>query len=204
METQCMNPIIFFDELDKVSHNEKGNEIIGTLMHLVDFSQNHKFHDNYLQGIDLDLSRCIFIFSYNDENMIDPILRDRITMINMDGFQVKEKISIAKNYLITEILESIGLNQEEVEFPEETVQYIINNYADEKGVRKLKECLETIYLKINLYSMAFSQGTTNLTLPYHIPDFKLPLVVSRELAKELLKERNKDSSKEIITNSLYL
>ena len=78
MEKKCMNPIIFIDELDKVSKTEHGKEIIGILTHLVDNTQNMNFQDKYFNGIDLDLSKVLFIFSYNDVNAIDKILLDRI------------------------------------------------------------------------------------------------------------------------------
>ena len=74
MEKKCMNPIIFIDELDKVSRSEHGKEIIGILTHLVDETQNEAFQDKYFTGINLDLSKALFIFSYNDPSHIDKIL----------------------------------------------------------------------------------------------------------------------------------
>ena len=71
MEKKCMNPIIFIDELDKVSRTEHGKEIIGILTHLVDTTQNMSFQDKYFNGIDLDMSKVLFIFSYNDVSLID-------------------------------------------------------------------------------------------------------------------------------------
>ena len=81
-----MNPVIYFDELDKVSDTPKGEEIIGILTHLTDTSQNSKFHDKYFSEIDFDLSKCLFIFSYNDERKVNPILRDRMYRINTSGY----------------------------------------------------------------------------------------------------------------------
>ena len=83
METKCMNPIIFIDELDKVSKTEHGKEIIGILTHLVDSTQNDTFQDKYFSGIDIDLSKVLFIFSYNDVEKIDKILLDRIIVLNL-------------------------------------------------------------------------------------------------------------------------
>ena len=74
IETKCMNPIIFIDELDKVSKTEHGKEIIGILTHLVDDTQNNCFQDKYFSGINLDLSKALIIFSYNDVECIDRIL----------------------------------------------------------------------------------------------------------------------------------
>ena len=74
MENKCMNPIIFIDELDKVSKTENGKEIIGILTHLIDPTQNESFQDKYFSGIDIDMSKALFIFSYNDVSVIDKIL----------------------------------------------------------------------------------------------------------------------------------
>ena len=84
METKCMNPIIFIDELDKVSRTEHGKEIIGILTHLIDPTQNDSFQDKYFTGIDLDLSKALFVFSYNDVDSIDRILLDRIHRVKFD------------------------------------------------------------------------------------------------------------------------
>ena len=89
MQTQCMNPIIYFDELDKVSETKKGEEIINMLIHLIDTSQNTEFQDKYYSGIDINISRCIFIFSYNDKSKINPILLDRLLNIETNGFEKK-------------------------------------------------------------------------------------------------------------------
>jgi len=86
METKCMNPIIYIDELDKVSGTEHGKEIIGILTHMTDPVQNKEFHDKYFQGINIDLSKVLFVFSYNDRHLIDRILRDRIQEITVKSF----------------------------------------------------------------------------------------------------------------------
>ena len=78
IQCKTMNPIIYFDELDKISDTPKGEEIIGILTHLTDTTQNDKFHDKYFSEIDFDMSKYLFIFSYNDETKINPILKDRM------------------------------------------------------------------------------------------------------------------------------
>ena len=108
MEKKCMNPIIFIDELDKVSKSEHGKEIIGILTHLVDSTQNESFQDKYFNGIDLDLSKALFIFSYNDPSAIDRILLDRIHRIKFDNLSVEEKLVISNKYLLPEINKNIG------------------------------------------------------------------------------------------------
>ena len=100
MSSKCMNPIIYFDELDKVSQTYKGQEVIHFLTHLTDQSQNSLFQDNYFPGINIDLSKCLFIFSFNDETKVDRILKDRMYVINTKGFNTKDKIKICKDHLL--------------------------------------------------------------------------------------------------------
>ena len=92
MEAKCLNPIIFIDELDKISRTEHGKEIIGILTHLVDSSQNDAFQDKYFAGIDIDLSKALIIFSYNDASLIDRILLDRIHRVKFGALTLEEKI----------------------------------------------------------------------------------------------------------------
>lgn len=150
INAKCMNPVIFFDELDKVSETAKGEEIINILMHLTDSTQNSHFNDKYFQGIDFDLSKCIFIFSFNEEWKINRILKDRMYIIRTDGFQLNEKIKISKNYLIPRIINSVGYNVDNIIISDDIIKFIIENYTFEGGVRRLKECVLEICKEINL------------------------------------------------------
>ena len=96
MQSRCMNPVLYFDELDKISTTPHGEEIVGMLIHLTDRTQNSQFHDKYFAGVDFDLSQCLFVFSFNDESKIHPILRDRIQVINCSGYTVEDKTAILK------------------------------------------------------------------------------------------------------------
>jgi len=156
MECKSMNPIIYFDELDKVSDTPRGQEIIGILTHLTDTSQNAEFHDKYFSEVSLDLSKCLFIFSYNDEHAVNPILKDRMYRIQTKGYDTKEKITIARDYLLPKIREQVSFSAEDIVIPDETLQYIISTphlTKNESGVRNLKRCLEIIYTKLNLYRL---------------------------------------------------
>lgn len=153
-ETQCMNPVIYFDELDKISDTPKGEEIAGVLCHLTDPSQNSEFHDKYFSGIDFDISKAIFIFSYNDESKVNKILLDRMTKIHTKGFGTNEKLQISKNYLIPRMCKDVGFNEKDIIFPDEIIKSIITNKTlDEKGVRNLKRCFETIISKLNVIKL---------------------------------------------------
>ena len=149
MENKCMNPIIFIDELDKVSNTEHGKEIIGILTHLIDQTQNDSFQDKYFNGINLDLSKALFIFSYNDADLIDRILLDRIHRIKFDHLSLEDKLVISKNYLLPEIFKKMGL-EDVIYFDDDVIKYIIDEWTCEPGVRKLKEILFEIVGEINL------------------------------------------------------
>lgn len=151
MECKCMNPIIFIDELDKVSESVHGKEITGILTHLTDSSQNEGFSDKYFSGIDIDLSKCLIIFSYNDVNKVDRILLDRIHEINFKSITLQEKIIIAKKYMIPELCKTVGF-RDEIIISEDIIKFIIETYTLEAGCRKLKEKLIEILRDINLKS----------------------------------------------------
>ena len=154
IRSKSMNPVIFFDELDKVSNTPRGDEIIGILTHLTDTTQNSKFHDKYFSEIDFDLSRALFIFSYNDEKKINAILRDRMYHVKTEGYNADQKIIIANNYLLPKIRKQINFSDDDITIERDVLNYIIANHtSDEKGVRNFKRCLEIIHTKLNLYRL---------------------------------------------------
>lgn len=164
METKCMNPIIYFDELDKVSKSEHGREIIGILTHLTDSSQNKEFADKYFAGIKFDLSKILIVFSYNDASLIDRILRDRITEIKISPYSKSEKIKIADNFIIPQLLEITGYSKDDIIIGHEEIKYIIDTYTIEAGVRKLKEKIFELIREVNLRRIFDDE----IKLPYTI------------------------------------
>jgi ATP-dependent Lon protease len=149
-----MNPVIYFDELDKISETAKGEEIAGILTHLTDTSQNASFHDKYFAEIDFDLSKCLFIFSYNDASRVNPILLDRMYRIEANGYSKKDKTQIAQNYLIPKICKEVGFATGDIVISDEVIEYIVEHMTDgEEGVRNLKRCLEIIHTKLNLFRL---------------------------------------------------
>ena len=129
---------IYIDELDKISKT-KGKEIIGILTHLTDSTQNDQFNDKYFSGIDIDLSKVLFIFSYNDFSLLDTNL-SRIHRVRFKHLSKRDKITIIEDYILPEILEMVGFSKESVKFDKDTIEFIITcAYTYEAGVRKLKE-----------------------------------------------------------------
>jgi ATP-dependent Lon protease len=173
--SECMNPIIFIDEVDKVSNTEYGKEIISILTHLTDATQNDNFEDKYFAGIPLDLSKALIVFSFNDISVIDPILKDRITVIETKAYTLQEKIHIIKNYMIPEILKDVGFSKDEIVFSDSIITFIIERYTHEAGVRKIKEKLVDIIRDINL---------TNTCESY------IPFIVTIEYIEQLFKNIN--------------
>jgi len=188
IESKSMNPVIYFDELDKVSDSARGQEIIGILTHLTDSSQNNEFHDKYFSEINFDLSKCLFIFSYNDESKVNPILKDRMYRIQTKGYDTKEKMVIAKNYILSKIREQVNFKDEDIVIPDDTLQYIITNHAftkNEEGVRNLKRCLEIIYTKLNLFRLM--KPEENFFLKDMNIKVEFPFTVTRQHADILIK-----------------
>ena len=192
IQTKSSNPIIFFDELDKVGH--KTEEIYSVLTHLTDTTQNSEFHDNYFSEIDLDLSACLFVFSFNDESLINPILRDRMYTIEVPGYNVKDKIIISQKHLIPGIIKDIGLKPSDIIMSEEIIKYIIEITKDEDGVRNLKRSLEIVYSKLNLFRIL---KTT--TIFDKIIDVNFPFNVTKEIIDSLLKPYKRRESMNIST-----
>ena len=183
-DSKCMNPVFYFDELDKISDTHKGDEIIHLLTHLTDSSQNSLFQDNYFPGIYLDLSKALFIFSYNDETKINKILKDRMYTIPTKGFNTKDKIKISHNFLIPKIFDTYSFSKEEIIFNDDIITKIIEKYTgNEEGVRNLNRCIETIVSKINIYHLT----NDKVELSFKISDFKLPFHVNEDHLNILLK-----------------
>lgn len=188
--TQCMNPVIFFDELDKLSTTKAGEEIAGMLMHLTDTTQNDRFSDKYFSGIDFDLSKAMFIFSYNDPHKLNPILRDRLTEIKFNSFKKNDKVIIAKTFLIKRACENIGLKYDDYIFPEDTITTLIERYTanEESGVRSLKRIIETLFLRINLYQLPQTLNISyrNLKMKQTGGKYKIGERVVSELLKDMV------------------
>jgi ATP-dependent Lon protease len=192
IDSKCMNPVIYFDELDKISDTPKGEEIAGILTHLTDTSQNSQFHDKYFADIDFDLSKCLFIFSYNDESKVNPILRDRMYRIQTKGYDKKQKTVISYQYLLPKIQEQVKFNNDEIILPEESIHYIIETHCNkEDGVRSLKRCLEIIHTKLNLYRLM--KPGSNLFEEDMSIKVEFPFTITKDIVDKLIKKERDDN-----------
>ena len=190
IQCKSTNPVIYFDELDKISETPKGDEIVGILTHLTDTTQNSQFHDKYFSEIAFDLSKCLFIFSYNDESRVNRVLLDRMFRIRTSGYSAKEKVTITQNYLVPKIVEQVKFSPEDIRIPSDIVEYIVENYTEkEEGVRNLKRCLEIIHTKLNLHRL-MTPGTIVSMFPkeFKSNEVVFPFTVTRNNLEHLLKK----------------
>ena len=193
VDSKCMNPVIYFDELDKISDTPKGEEIAGILTHLTDTSQNTQFHDKYFAEVDFDLSKCLFIFSYNDESKINPILRDRMYRIHTKGYDKKQKTIIANDYLLPTIRSQVKFSTEDIVIPEETLHYMMENFCNkEDGVRNMKRCLEIVHTKLNLYRLM--KPDTNLFEENMTLKVSFPFTVTVDVVNKLIKKEGGETN----------
>ena len=154
IDSKISNPILYFDELDKVSETDNGKDIYSFLCYLTDTTQNNEFSDHYFYGMKFDLSKIFYIFTFNDISKIDKILLDRLNIIHVDTPNDKDIIYILKNYNIPEIIQNIGIKHN-INLHDDDVETIIkycNQYVDKNtssGIREYYRVIEKIFLEIN-------------------------------------------------------
>ena len=185
MDNKCLNPIILIDEVDKISKTEHGREIIGVLTHLLDPSQNKQFQDKYFSGIDIDLSKVLFILSYNDPSLLDPIMLDRVHRIKFDSLSIEDKLIICNKYILPELYKKFNL-ENCIRMPDEVLKFIIKEYTLEAGVRKLKEKLFEII------------GELNLTLFNEHNQISIPITLTEENIKNYYFKDKRENKIEVI------
>lgn len=181
------NPVIYFDELDKVSDSRHGEEIINTLIHITDFTQNFDFRDKYFSEVPIDLSRCIIIFSYNNAELINPILKDRMVTIKASGYNIHDKLEISKKHMLPKIIQEYGFQQADIVIDDDILTYIINLTEDEEGVRKLRRSLEDIVSQLNVMRL-LQKGLKETDKA-----IEFPYIITQDVAKELMSKK-KDSN----------
>jgi ATP-dependent Lon protease len=199
MHAGSMNPVLYFDEVDKVSSTPHGEEIVSMLIHLTDRSQNTQFHDRYFSGIDFDVSQCLFVFSFNDIDKVHPILRDRMNVINCSGYTEKDKRVILKDYIWPQIVNRLRFKENEVILDDTAATFLILEYStEEKGVRTLIRTVETMMTRLNMLRVSDSESMKEYCF-YMKVDF--PLVINRKIASTLLSGIEKKDSE--IWRTLY-
>jgi ATP-dependent Lon protease len=166
---ETKDPVFMLDEIDKVGRDFRGDPA-SALLEALDPEQNATFRDNYLD-VTFDLSKVLFITT---ANMLDPIaepLRDRMEIIELQGYSEEEKLHIARRYLVPRQVEENGITAEQIEFPDEALRYVIRHYTREAGVRSLERTIGTVCRK---QARRLAEGKTE------------KLVVTQEIVQEFL------------------
>ena len=172
------NPVFMLDEIDKIGQDWRGDPS-SALLEVLDPAQNGTFRDHYLD-VDFDLSQVIFIATANQLGTIPPPLRDRMEIIQLDGYTELEKLQIAKRHLIQRQLKAHGLREDEVTFMDDAVHKIVRDYTREAGVRNLERQIAAICRK----------GIVNLT-----DNGWSHVVITSELVREYLKNERFESER---------
>jgi len=184
MHSGAMNPVLYFDELDKVSTTPHGEEIISMLIHLTDRSQNTQFHDRYFSGIDFDVSQCLFVFSFNDIDKVHPILRDRMNVINCGGYGEADKRIILKEHIWPQIVKRLKFKEDDVVLDDSAITTLILDHStDERGVRNLIRTVESMMTRLNMLRVADDESMKEYCFYMKI---SFPLVIDRKVAQVLL------------------
>ncbi|MBQ6731528.1 MAG: endopeptidase La, partial [Paludibacteraceae bacterium] len=140
------NPVFILDEIDKVGADYKGDPA-SALLEVLDPEQNCAFHDNYLD-VNYDLSKVLFIATANTLSTISPALLDRMELINISGYIMQEKIEIAQRHLIPDEWKNHGITKKQASIQKRALQYIVERYTKESGVRTLDKRIATIARKV--------------------------------------------------------
>lgn len=192
IESKCSNPVFFFDEVDKVSSTPKGDEIINSLIHLIDPAQNSHIRDKYFP-FDIDFSKCLFVFAYNDASKISPILLDRIKRIRLNSPSSEEKHTIIQKHIIPKTLSKAKTS---FNFEEGVLKYIINKNESEIGMRSIEKDVEHIVSCASLTKSYGNASIIGIDKPY-----KVSKHISVDFTKDLFK--NKEREKEYPINMMY-
>jgi ATP-dependent Lon protease len=179
------NPVFILDEIDKISKDFRGDPS-SALLEVLDPEQNNTFLDNYLE-VDYDLSKVLFIATSNSLDTIQPALRDRMEIIEINGYTLEEKVEIAKKYLLPKQLEEHGITSKELQFNDEAFQKIIEHYTRESGVRSLERKIAAV-VRNAAKSIAQEQSYIKKVTPAQVlkvlgtEDFDRDVYESEELA----------------------
>ena len=208
INSKIMNCIIHFDEIDKISNNNHGQEIFNTLLHLTDSTTNNQYNcDNYFAGIEFDLSRILFIFTYNDPNKIDPIFADRIYKINISNYNYSEKFEIIQKHLINNIIKTFNFKKDDISFTEESIKYLIEKSMISDGLRTIKNNIQIIISRINTLLLTNENQANIIQLNYkklYKKYKKLPVLILKHHIDLLLEDSIYEEPIELKYPHIYL
>lgn len=181
LKSKKLDTLILLDEIDKIPKTEEGNSITSVLLHVLDKTQNNRFRDMYIPEIHLDLSKILFICSANSVDDIDPVLRDRMNIITISGYDLHEKINIVKKYIFPKIKNDLNILNSDIIIDDKEIQYLIEKkIKDSFGMREIERKLHELCEKIMLLKMS------NIKFSYKLTDLKFPYKINKSTIDNLL------------------
>jgi ATP-dependent Lon protease len=186
----CNNGIIFFDEIDKISESIEGIEVVNQLIHILDHTQNNIFYDKYISEIPIDLSNIWFICSLNNIDLINPILKNRLYIVDVEGYGILQKIEIGRNIVIPKKLKEYNLDNL-VFFENIVIEHIIGkSKKNDTGVREFKRNIDKICKRLDILRTSINvDGTYGiLDWSFKIENLKFPLKMTIKHIDILLKD----------------
>ena len=183
----CDNGILFFVEVDKVGHDNKSQEVSKKLMHITDFTQNTIYSDNYCSELNFDMSKIWYMFSMNDSNNIDPVLRDRMYIINVPGYDVKDKLKILENHILPNVVERYKMDKNDIILDSDVQRFIIGRCKEEKGIRELQRVIEMIYRKLDVLCDLSKDPDNDVKMSFSIDKFTVPHKLTNIDVRTLMK-----------------
>jgi ATP-dependent Lon protease len=188
---KCLNPVFFFDELDKVSCSEYGMELIHGLNDITDQSRNTAIFDQYLQ-LPMDLSRAIIVFAYNHSEVIPETLRSRIHEIEIEPYDTAGKIAMCRQFFIPKSCRNLNFDIKQVDFTDEALKHVISHYChNELGVRELERRIDEIILKLNWHRKTGNSDHTKNKKTHKNP--KIEYNLTRKVVERLLSNSQLES-----------
>lgn len=187
--------IVLLDEIDKLSgkdnDNPQGANIQHALLHITDYTQNHEFTDAFLNEFPHDLSNIWYMYGMNQDEWLDPVLKDRLTILEIEPYTPREMTEIIKRHLLPEALKNVNIPRDQVSITDNACSQILTIFADqikETGVRPVQRAIRTLATRINLLrTNTLPDGTTGqLKIRFAFPGFKLPLVIDNEVVDRLI------------------
>ena len=185
LKSKRLDTVILLDEIDKIQPNtSEGQSVSSVLLHVLDRTQNNKFRDLYMPEVCLDLSKILFICAANSLDEIDPVLKDRMTIIEIEGYNIEDKIEITKKHLFPKIRGELGFLEKDIIFPDNEIKYMIKNYTD--GQLGMRNCEKKIYQLCE--RLALLKYVKDIDFSFKINNFKFPVKISTDIIDKLLQK----------------
>lgn len=173
LKSKRLDTVVLLDEIDKIPYTQEGRSISSVLLHVLDRTQNHRFKDMYMPEVSLDLSKMVFLCAANSLDDIDPVLRDRMTIIEISGYSTDEKVNIASIHMFPKISKELGFTNSDLLVGQDALKYLVDNKTNnQSGMREVERKLYQLCERLSLLKYAkgipFSYKITNVKFPYKI------------------------------------